>query len=137
MWQLALITIPAFSDARAVIWGGGKLAAGHLSSSVNTQLDFCACAPASYGSYADSMFEIYAAVMARGLPNFLSAKCPIPSNFNVDKWVNLVLTDADNATIAFKKYGSLASYQGPIPTPFDKNTHTHLPLINPVMSEGT
>ena len=75
----------------------------------------CSC-----NSNADTMFQIYAAVMAQGLPNFLGAKCPLPSNFNFDEWDHLVHIDADTETFAFFKYDFPTSYQGPIPNPYGK-----------------
>lgn len=115
------LSSPAFSTTSAVIRGGGHLAPHHLGSSGSTHMDYCACAPARCSAYAHQMFQIYTTVTAQGIPNFLGAKCPLPSNFNFDEWNQLLNTDADHETIAFLQYSFPASYEGPIPTPFGHN----------------
>ena len=68
--------VPIVLTASTTLHSGRPLMVQHSGRSGNTRSDLHACAPASCDAYADVMFDIYAAVMAQGLSNFLSANCP-------------------------------------------------------------
>ena len=71
---------------------------------------------------AETYMKIYSAVRKTGLPNYLEAKIPIPSDLKCDTWDTL-LADYDDGEIAhYLRYGWPSSYTAfTPPTPASRN----------------
>ena len=124
--------VPDFLTPIAAFCSGRLFPPWHSTSFGIMRSDLCA--PVGPGVYADAILDIYTAVTVWGLPNFIGAKCPLPSNFKFDHWNLLARTDADRETIACLKYRFLANYQGPV-QPLQVTT-TLWPHISPQTSEN-
>ena len=67
------------------------------------------------------MFGIYEQVVARGLPNFLGACIPLPTNPDIPQWNMVTVTPEDKLTVIFLQFGFPTGYQGPVPSPYSAN----------------
>ena len=76
--------------------------------------------------YTGHLLNIYSAVAAAGLPNFMVVCRNLPSKLHAVAWENLVRTFNDVRVVELPKFRFLASYQGPVPTPA-MNNHPSAP----------
>ena len=56
-------------------------------------------------------------VAACGLPNFMGAKIPVPSNLNSKAWAQLAVTPHQCQVVEILTYGFPAGFDGPVPDP--------------------
>ena len=90
--------------------------------SVNLQLE---------GSH--HLLDIYTAVRDTALPNYLSARIPIPSQINCDAWDHLLQGYADAEIADFLRFGWPGGYTAPSPpTPSQTNHPSALNFPNDV-----
>ena len=66
-------------------------------------------------------------VVAIGLPSFRAAHLNLPSNLHFTVWDKLVRTHEHACVVEFLKFGFLANYEGPAPTP---TTDNHPSILN-------
>lgn len=85
--------------------------------------------------YTAHLLGIYMGVVATGLPNFRDAHLSLPSNLHFTGWNKLDRTHKDSKVVEFLKFGFLAGYEGPAPTP--ATTTTHLLTTTPPISLET
>ena len=63
------------------------------------------------------MLHIYEKVTATNLPNYSTAHCQLPSNFQFKESEALIQNPEDATTVDCLKFGFPVGYQGLIPTP--------------------
>jgi hypothetical protein len=66
--------------------------------------------------YVDLLSDIYSQVISFNCPNFLGARIPLPTNFNLPVWKAATADYHDSQVVDFLTFGWPVSYQGPIPT---------------------
>ena len=67
--------------------------------------------------YTSYMICIYERVIEAGLPNFMGASIPVPTNLNLVAWAKLAVIQKDERVVSFLMYSILAGYEGPVPSP--------------------
>ena len=67
--------------------------------------------PRKGGAYINYIFNIYhQRVVEIGLPNFMGANIPVPTNLNIGTWSKLAATLEDELVISFPPYGFPVRY---------------------------
>ena len=69
------------------------------------------------------LLNIYTAVRKTCLPNYLSARIPIPSNINCDAWDHLLQGYHDAEIADFLRYGWPGGYTAPVPPSTSSTNH--------------
>ena len=67
------------------------------------------------------MFSIYKRVVEVGLPNFMGACIPVPTNLKIRAWAKLAVTLEDERVVSFLTYSFPARYQVPVPSSSSEN----------------
>ena len=67
--------------------------------------------------------DIYRQVRATGLPNYMTAKCPIPSDMIPDHWDQMLEGYYDREITQYIRYGWPASYTAPTPPTSTYSNH--------------
>ena len=88
--------------------GGFNVIDEDRSKWVNNIVEERADSPRS--SLVDFYVNAHTIVQRTGVPNYMSAKIPIPSKFNIDKWENLLCGYEDYTIVEFLKYGFPMGY---------------------------
>ena len=70
---------------------------------------------------ANYMFAIYNRVAALGLPNFIGASTPVPSNLKIKAWDQLSVTPQQCQIVEFLTFRFPACFEEPLPTPSTVN----------------
>ena len=72
-------------------------------------------------AYIQYMEQIYSKAAATWQPNHLATSCQLPANLRSSEWEALIRSPEDGIIVDCLKFGFLAGYQGPIPTPAEGN----------------
>ena len=77
----------------------------------------------SFQSLTDISVDAHHMVFASGLPNYLSARLPVPSKLNTDLWRYLLRVYPDNIVCEFLEFGWPVGYTRDTLPVFDLRTH--------------